>query len=137
MVHLMENQAHGAGVSLLLDIRAVLIQGDKRRLRQVLFNLLSNALKFTQSGGSVTVAVHRERDAAVLAVSDTGIGIAPADIARAMARFGQIECGFARKHQGTGLGLPLVKQLVELHGGIMALESEPGHGTTVTVRLPL
>jgi PAS domain S-box-containing protein len=135
MAHLMENQAQCAGVSLLLKTESILIRGDKRRLRQVLLNLLSNALKFTQAGG-VTVAVHRKADAAVLTVSDTGIGIAPADIARAMTRFGQVESGFARKHQGTGLGLPLVKQLVELHGGILALESELGRGTTITVRLP-
>jgi signal transduction histidine kinase len=110
--------------------------GDKRRLRQVLVNLLSNAVKFTPAGGRITVRAYRAGEELALAVEDSGIGIVAEDIPKAFERFGQIDSTLARKYEGTGLGLPLSRRLVELHGGRLILESEPGRGTTVTAFLP-
>jgi signal transduction histidine kinase len=103
----------------------------------VAFNLISNALKFTPRGGAVSVT--GERDAAgnvVLAFSDTGIGIAEKDLETALSPFGQIQSSYSRKYAGTGLGLPLAKRLVELHGGSLSVESAAGRGTTVRVAWP-
>jgi signal transduction histidine kinase len=98
---------------------------------------LTNAVKFTNEGGSVTLsALIDEQGQMMINVVDNGIGIAPQDIAVAMAPFGQIESALSRKHQGTGLGLPLTKALVELHGGTLNLKSELGVGTTVTLIFP-
>ncbi len=103
----------------------------------MLLNLLSNAVKFTERGGRVTLKVwHRDGSGLVLQVIDTGIGIAPDDIPKALARFQQLDSAHNRKHPGTGLGLPLAKSLVEMHGGTLDLQSRLGSGTTVTVRLP-
>jgi signal transduction histidine kinase len=110
---------------------------DKTKLKQVLVNLASNAIKFTHPGGRVRIAA--KFDAAegfVFAVEDTGIGIAAEDIPKAMAVFGQVDSALARKYEGTGLGLPLSKAMVELHGGVLELTSQVGVGTKVTVRLP-
>jgi signal transduction histidine kinase len=111
--------------------------GDAAKLRQVLINLLSNAVKFTPSGGAVTLSVERSPDDGLaFRVADTGIGIPPDKLSVALAPFGQIESGLDRKYEGTGLGLPLAKRLVELHGGVMELASEPGKGTVVTAHFP-
>jgi signal transduction histidine kinase len=111
--------------------------GDAVKLRQVLINLLSNAVKFTPPGGEVTISVERSPDDGLaFHVADTGIGIAPDKLSVALAPFGQIESGLDRKYEGTGLGLPLAKRLVELHGGVMELTSEPGKGTVVTAHFP-
>ncbi|MEE8189522.1 MAG: PAS domain S-box protein [Kiloniellales bacterium] len=116
----------------LPDLRA-----DRRMFKQILVNLLSNAVKFTPPGGRVTVSVrHVPEDGHVIRVADTGIGIAPEDVPRALARFGQVGADRGRKAEGTGLGLPLTMSLVELHGGTFDLESQVGVGTTVTVRFP-
>jgi signal transduction histidine kinase len=110
---------------------------DERKLKQALVNLLSNALKFTSRGGSVTLAAAAQADGGMaLAVRDTGIGIAADQFDTVMAPFGQVESAFSREHHGTGLGLPLAKSLIELHGGMLELESEPGVGTAVTLHLP-
>ena len=111
---------------------------DERKLKQILINLLSNAVKFTPAGGAVRMGAGLDPKSGdlVITVSDTGIGIAPADIARVMEPFGQVDNPINRKFRGTGLGLPLTKGLVELHGGGFQIESTPGVGTTVTVRLP-
>jgi len=111
---------------------------DERKLKQILINLLSNAVKFTPAGGAIRMAAAPDpaNGELVITVSDTGIGIAPADIARVMEPFGQVDNPINRKYRGTGLGLPLTKGLVELHGGSFQLESTPGVGTTVTIRLP-
>jgi PAS domain S-box-containing protein len=113
------------------------LRADERRLKQVLINLLSNAVKFTPAGGRVSLdaTVEPERGLAIR-VRDTGIGMAPEEILKAMEPFGQVDSRLARKYEGTGLGLPLSKALVELHGGTLEIESQPGAGTTVTVRLP-
>jgi len=97
-------------------------------LKQVMFSLVSNALKFTPAGGSVTVAARREGERVALIVADTGIGVAAEDQARIFEKF---ERGNARQ-SGAGLGLALVKRFIELHGGTVELRSNPGEGTTVT-----
>jgi len=113
------------------------LQADPRAMKQILLNLLSNAVKFTEPGGDVRLGVHVDTTGGlVFAVSDTGIGIRPEDIPRALAPFTQIDSQFNRRHEGTSLGLPLARKLVELHGGSLDLASTPGQGTTVTVRLP-
>jgi signal transduction histidine kinase len=132
-------RAREAGVNLIeppLDDLPPL-RGDERRLKQVLINLLSNAVKFTPGGGRVALeaAVDAERGL-VIKVIDTGIGMAREDIPKALEPFGQVDSKLSRKYEGTGLGLPLSKALVELHGGKLEIESEPGVGTTVTVVLP-
>jgi PAS domain S-box-containing protein len=110
---------------------------DKTKLKQILINLLSNAVKFTPEGGRVSLGVELADNGEFLfLVADSGIGIAPGDMARAMAPFGQVDSRLSRKYEGTGLGLPLAKTLTELHGGGFELVSQPELGTTVTVRLP-
>ena len=110
---------------------------DKTKLKQILINLLSNAVKFTPEGGHVSLRAELAGNGEVLfLVGDSGIGIAPDDMARAMAPFGQVDSRLSRKYEGTGLGLPLAKSLTELHGGGFELVSQPELGTTVTVRLP-
>jgi signal transduction histidine kinase len=111
--------------------------GDAAKLRQILINLLSNAVKFTPTGGRVSVAVEQNPDGGVaICVSDTGIGIPPEKLSLALEPFGQVESCLNRQYAGTGLGLPLTKRLVELHGGTLAIDSEPGKGTTVTAQFP-
>ena len=112
------------------------IQADSRRLKQILLNLLSNAVKFTPPGGRVTIRASEGADGLRLVVEDSGIGIAPDDLEKALRPFGQIDSRLARKYQGTGLGLPLARSMTELHGGKLVLESTPGRGTTATVWLP-
>jgi two-component system cell cycle sensor histidine kinase PleC len=137
-VRLMEPQAQKAKVSLRTDLPdgALTLKADDRRLRQVLLNLLSNAVKFTPDGGQVTVSATRKDGRLTIACADTGIGIAAKDIPLALERFGQIDSTLSRKYEGTGLGLPLAKHLVELHGGNLAIESEVGTGTTVRIHFP-
>jgi len=116
---------------------ALELQVDPLRFRQVLNNLISNAVKFTGGGGSVTVRTRRLRDGcAELAVCDTGVGMREEDIPRALEPFQQIDGGHARSFPGTGLGLPIAKGLVEAHGGRLNIVSAPGVGTTVTICLP-
>jgi two-component system cell cycle sensor histidine kinase PleC len=112
------------------------IFADERALRQILLNLIGNAVKFTQSGGSVRVTARQRADGVELSVVDNGIGIAPEHLAKVMTPFGQVANELTRDHAGTGLGLPLVKSLAELHGGSFTLSSELGHGTTAVVRIP-
>mgnify|MGYP003694310439 CR=1 FL=1 len=110
---------------------------EQRRIKQVLINLLSNAVKFTPTGGSIAITLRRERDDSLaIAVTDSGIGIRQEDMAVVMAPFGQVDTGLNRKFEGTGLGLPLTKAFVEMHGGRLTLASELGKGTTATVMLP-
>jgi signal transduction histidine kinase/HAMP domain-containing protein len=127
---------------LQLDVEApqeaVMLVGDPAKLRQILLNLISNAVKFTDRGGRVVIEVaHADADKVMLRVSDTGIGMSPDDIPVALAPFGQVDSRLARRYEGTGLGLPLTKVLIELHGGSIAIDSAPGKGTAVTVMLPL
>ena len=113
------------------------LRGEEKAMKQILTNLLTNAIKFTSEGGSVTLSARvDEENNMILSVIDSGIGIAPDNIAVALTPFGQIESALSRKHQGSGLGLPLTKALVELHGGILDLQSELGNGTTVMLTFP-
>lgn len=112
-------------------------RGDRRALKQVLLNLLSNAVKFTPAGGRVTLAVVRDGDVLDLSVSDTGIGIAASDLPRLGDPFFQAKGSYDRAYEGTGLGLSVVRGLVGLHGGRLTVESAPGIGTRVSVRLPI
>jgi signal transduction histidine kinase len=112
------------------------VRADRRMLKQIMLNLLSNAVKFTPAGGNVTVGAALTADGKVtVSVTDTGIGIAPKDLARIFEPFQQAEATTARPHEGTGLGLAITKNLVELNGGVLTIESEVGVGTTVAVRL--
>ena len=113
------------------------LRADKTKLKQILINLLSNAVKFTPEGGRVSLDVEAADDGGVLfRIGDSGIGIGPDDVDRAMAPFGQVDSRLSRKYEGTGLGLPLAKSLTELHGGRFELVSRPEVGTTVAVYLP-
>jgi signal transduction histidine kinase len=137
-VHMLNAQAGRTGVTLVEQIEDHLpaMRTDERRFRQVLLNLLSNAIKFTASGGTVTVSAYRQGEGIAVSVADTGIGIAAEDIPKALENFGQIHSGLARKYDGTGLGLPLAKRLVEILGGNFTLESAVGVGTTIILFFP-
>ncbi|MBK18669.1 MAG: hypothetical protein CMM52_07515 [Rhodospirillaceae bacterium] len=114
-----------------------LVYADQRRLKQILINLLSNAVKFTDPGGTITVKARFDTETGfVVQVRDNGIGIAADDIPKALARFQQVDSTYGKQREGTGLGLPLTKSLVELHNGTLDLQSELGVGTTVTIKLP-
>ncbi len=130
--------AAAVGVRLSLEDGPMpVLFADERLLTQAITNLLSNAIKFSDRGGSVSVAVRlAEGGQCDLVVSDTGIGIAPENIAKVMEPFVQVESSHSRHHDGLGLGLPLVKRIAELHAGELVIESALGVGTTVTVRLP-
>jgi PAS domain S-box-containing protein len=113
------------------------VRAEELSMKQIVTNLLTNAVKFTPEGGKVLLSAKVEADGQMaMSVADTGIGIAPEDMDKALAPFGQIESSLSNKTQGTGLGLPLAKALVHLHGGTLTLESTRGSGTTVTIRLP-
>ena len=113
------------------------LYADRRKLKQILVNVLNNAIKFTNGGGNVRLKVwSREDSGYVFQITDTGIGIAPKDIPKALSQFGQIDSDLNRKYEGTGLGLPLTKSLIQMHGGSLDLQSEVGIGTTVTIRFP-
>lgn len=113
------------------------LYADDRALRQIFLNILSNAVKFTQSGGEISVQADMAVNGTIgVRITDTGIGMAPHEIPRALQPFEQISSALTRAEQGTGLGLPLVKALTELHGGRFDIESEPGRGTTVSIFLP-
>ena len=112
-------------------------QALRREAVRIIVNILSNAIKFTPAKGAVTLRISCRVDSGyVFQIADTGIGIAPEDIAKAMSPFGQVDSELSRRFEGTGLGLPLSKALAELHSGTLDLQSEPGIGTTVTVRFP-
>ena len=110
---------------------------DARRLKQILINLLSNANKFTPDGGQITLAARANKDGgAIIAVVDTGIGMAPDEIDVALTPFGQVQSHLSRNQEGTGLGLPIARGLARQHGGDLYLESEPGVGTAAVLTLP-
>ena len=133
--------AEATDVALSVDLPASLplIRCDALRLRQILLNLMSNAVKFTPAGGSVKVSAIIDGGFTVVTIADTGIGMREEDIAIALQPFRQVSGAdlLTRRFVGTGLGLPLAKALVELHGGTLAIESAPERGTKVFIRLPL
>lgn len=135
---LMASQAAEKGVALgIADTNAVgELDADQRAVQQILLNLVSNAIKFTPQGGRVTLSAARQGERIALMVTDTGIGIAAADLAGLGRPFAQVQNDYTRNYEGTGLGLSLVKGLVALHDGDLSIESAPGAGTTVTVSFP-
>jgi signal transduction histidine kinase len=138
-LRLVRGQAEEGRVSVSRAMGAdpLRLRADERRVKQVLLNLLSNAVKFTPAGGEVKLSWRMEKDGRLaLAVADTGIGMSKRDVVRALEPFGQADTSIAREHGGTGLGLSLVKGLMELHGGSVEIDSHKGKGTTVTVRFP-
>ncbi|HEY3147986.1 MAG TPA: ATP-binding protein, partial [Dongiaceae bacterium] len=112
------------------------LHGDERAVKQILLNLISNAIKFTEPEGTVQLEITDNAEGAVLRVADTGVGMDETDLVKALEPYGQINSTVTRKSNGTGLGLPLAKRLAELHGGRLSLVSTKGVGTTVTVTLP-
>lgn len=131
-------KADGASVVCRLEAPAALppVRADERKLRQIVTNLVGNAIKFNKPGGTVTVSLDATPEGYRIAVADTGIGIAEKDIPKALARFGQLENQLNRKYEGLGLGLAIVQALTAQHDGRFEIDSEPGRGTTVTVTLP-
>jgi signal transduction histidine kinase len=138
-ITLVRGRAFEADIEIDFDIPADLpaLYADEQNFKQITINLLSNAIKFTPAGGKITVRIwYRIDNGYVLQIVDTGIGIALEDIPKVLTPFQQIDSDLSRKYDGTGLGLPLVKGLTELHGGVLNLQSEVGVGTTATVRFP-
>ncbi len=113
------------------------VQADKAKLRQILYNLIGNAIKFTESGGSVIIETTEDDKMAYISVKDTGIGIPANDLDKLFKPFTQLDSFCSRQYEGTGLGLSLAKELAELHGGSIHVESEPGKGSTFTLALPI
>jgi PAS domain S-box-containing protein len=137
-VALLRDRAAAGGLEVKTELAGprLMVRGDERKLKQIVTNLLSNAVKFTPAGGEVVIAARIDERRVVLDVRDTGIGIAPEHVARALSPFGQVDSRLSRRYEGTGLGLPLARALAELHGGTLTLDSAPGRGTTVRVTLP-
>ncbi len=139
-VALIRERANAGALQLSVDVDPALplIVADAMRLKQILLNLLSNAVKFTEPGGSIVITVRQPGpDTIAFEVRDTGVGMSEAEIKIALEPFGQVDAGIARRHEGTGLGLPLARRLAELHGGSLHIESRKGHGTTATLTLPV
>jgi signal transduction histidine kinase/HAMP domain-containing protein len=138
-ITMVREQLGEAGLALAtagLD-RPLPLIGDSAKLRQIFLNLLSNAIKFTSAGGKVSLTAGLGRGELAVTVGDTGIGMSPDDLKIALQPFGQVDNRLERRYEGTGLGLPLTKALVELHGASMQIDSARGHGTRVTVIFPL
>ncbi|RMD88642.1 MAG: hypothetical protein D6807_05290 [Alphaproteobacteria bacterium] len=134
----MRPEAEQAGLTISVTAAVpVTVCADPRSLRQILFNLLGNAIKFTRAGGTIRVICGVDGDCGTLAVEDSGIGIAPEHAESVFEPFQQVDSGFAREGSGVGLGLALVRRLAEVQGGSVTLESTPGKGSCFTVRLPL
>ncbi|MDR3494899.1 MAG: PAS domain-containing sensor histidine kinase [Ancalomicrobiaceae bacterium] len=136
---MMAHQAEARKLRLTAAVEPGLpeLVADRRACKQILINLLSNAVKFTDAGGTISIGARVEDDCIALFVTDNGIGIAEKDIARLGTPFVQADSGYDRRHEGTGLGLSVVKGLATLHGGSMQIESRLGAGTSVTIRLPV
>ena len=125
------------GIALSSVLHPAVVDGDPKRLEQIVVNLLSNALRYTDAGGSVRVAVRRDGAEALLEVADTGIGVAAEDLPRVFTRFWRGEKSRSRDTGGAGIGLSIVKELVQAHGGSVTVESMPGEGSVFRVELPL
>ena len=130
-------QQHGIMMGQQVDAKLGEIVADERKFKQIVLNLLSNAVKFTPDGGRIDVSARREDDNLVVAVHDTGIGIAPEDQTAVFEEFRQVGRNYTNKQEGTGLGLALTKKFVELHGGRIWVESEAGNGSTFTFTIPI
>jgi signal transduction histidine kinase len=139
VLNLVKQRAEKGGIALELDLlhNPPLLRADERKLKQILLNLMTNAIKFSRENSTVTLKARAgDKLGYLFEVVDTGIGMAPEDIPKALSRFGQIDGDLDRQQEGTGLGLPLTRTLVEMHGGSLRLRSEIGAGTTAIVRFP-
>jgi signal transduction histidine kinase len=136
---LVRGRAERHGIQLVSEVGDGVgaYEGDERKFKQIVLNLLTNAVKFTPEGGTVTLGAQRRNGAYVFSVTDTGVGIAPEDQQAIFEEFKQVGSDIERKAEGTGLGLALTKRLVELHGGAIRVESVPGRGSKFTFELPL
>jgi len=130
-------ERHGIRLDSRIDTEVGDYDGDERKFKQIMLNLLTNAVKFTPEGGTVTIGAARMNGAYVFSVKDTGVGIAPGDQQLIFEEFRQVGTDYERKAEGTGLGLALTRKLVHLHGGELSVESAPGKGSTFTFTLPL
>ncbi len=128
---------HGIKLSLNMDKPDTEIEADERKLKQIIYNLLSNAVKFTPDGGNIGIEVETQKDSVRVSVWDTGLGIEKENQERIFKPFEQLESPYSKKFQGTGLGLSITRQLVAMHGGKIAVESEPGKGSRFTFTLPV
>lgn len=138
-LRLVNERAQKNGLKLINDVSVQLpiLVGDERRIKQVIINLLSNAVKFTPQGGDVRLSAHMDgKGGMIVAVADSGIGIAAENIPKVLSPFGQVDSSLSREYEGTGLGLHLARTLMELHGGQLLIESELGAGTTVSCHFP-
>ena len=136
---IIEAKAREKGIIVESSVPATLprISGDPLRLKQILINLLGNAVKFTPENGRIRVeASILQQGYAVISVTDTGCGMSPSEVETAMRPFGQIDTAFNKRHEGTGLGLPIAYALARLHGGDLRIDSQKGVGTRVSVILP-
>jgi len=140
-VTILSDRATKGKVVIALDVPRNLppLMADRLRFIQIVLNILSNAVKFTEEGGKVHIraSLREGTHQMAIVISDTGIGMAKEDVDKAFQSFGQVDSGLNRKYEGTGLGLPLTKKLMELHGGGISIDSEPGVGTRVTLMFPL
>jgi signal transduction histidine kinase len=136
--HLLDIRAKSGEVRMSVELAPGLptVQGDALKLKQAVLNLLSNAVKFTPPGGAVAVSARLRNGDLVIEITDTGVGMVADQIPLALEPFGQLENGFAKSYDGTGLGLPLARQLIELHGGRLEIQSEPEKGTKASITLP-
>ncbi len=134
-VAMMREQCSAAGHSLIAPIpdHEILRTGDAAKLRQIFLNLLSNAIKFTEPGGTTSLGIVETVDEVAVSVSDTGIGMDPEDVEVAFQPFAQVDNRLERRYEGTGLGLPLTKALVDLHRGVIGIDSARGQGTRITI----
>ncbi len=139
LLHLVIERARALDIGIDLEVPSGLprLRADALKLKQIMLNLITNAIKFSQPGGRVQVRAALEGDGMHLSVADRGIGMDKEEIKTAVTRFGQVASPWSRKHDGTGLGLPLAMGLVELHDGRLVIDSVKGSGTTVTVVLPM
>jgi signal transduction histidine kinase len=137
-VSMVREQCAAAGLTLSvtgLD-RPLPMSGDAAKLRQIFLNLLSNAIKFTDTGGSIALSADATADRIEVTVTDTGIGMDPQDVEVAFQPFTQVDNRLERRYEGTGLGLPLTKALVDLHKGNITIDSARGKGTRITISFP-
>ena len=137
-VSMVREQCAAAGLTFSVGQmeHALPMTGDIAKLRQIFLNLLSNAIKFTEKGGTVSLSACTTADSIAVTVADTGIGMDPQDLEVAFQPFGQVDNRLERRYEGTGLGLPLTKALVDLHQGQLAIDSARGKGTRITVSFP-
>ena len=132
----LEIRAGDKDIDLQFQGEPVWIKGDSRMVEDLIYNLVDNGIKYTENGGRVTLSVFPESDGAIVQVSDTGIGIPKEDQSRIFERFYQVDKSRSKKVGGSGLGLSIVKHIVQSHGGSIDLKSSPGNGTTIRIKLP-